>query len=317
LTTGDIDKEVKAALSFKPRLKMLYILTTAPNDATLLAHVRKLNLLQRRKKLFEVVLLGWGEIVRLATRDPQVADKHFGPLGGAAPRSPLLATFMMSKSTLEKAGLELELSIKELAQDLRDWPTGHVAVRQHESDVLIERLRPFDGRKLSTKERYERIKLRDELRVLTDAEREAERAILLLLTDPDVSAYMLKVWEGDAPLAIEAFVNNHLRPLKSYTWSNGSELRMSPPGDPERRCTAYLTKADVSSILTLRQQRQSRYGKPLTDSVDELPPQVRAKVAVPRIIRGLFDFVSEDRLSWEQIRAMQALNLGQWSVSIA
>jgi hypothetical protein len=64
----------------------------------------------------------------------------------------------MSKGKLEKTGKELELSVKELTQDFHDWPTGHIVVRQRESDDLLERLRAFEGRKLSNTERRKRIK---------------------------------------------------------------------------------------------------------------------------------------------------------------
>lgn len=315
LTTKDIDAEIKEALNFQPALKAFYILTTAPVDAAMLDHVRKINEQHEEKKLFEVVLLGWGEIVRRATLDPHVANKHFGPAGGGAPRSPLLATWMMSNGKLEKTGAELELCVKELIQDLQDWPTGHIVIRQRESDALLEQLRSFEGRRLSDRERKERIKLRDKLRVLMDAENEAERAIMLMLTDPDASVWLLKIWEHDAPLAIEAFINNHLRP--KFGPPPASYLRMSPPGDPERRCSASLSSADVSSILAIMKERQARYGNPATDTVDELPPEVRARVAIPRIVGGLLQFISEDRLTWDQLRRMKALDLGRWRISIA
>lgn len=317
LTTTQIDAEIKEALDFKPTLKAFYILTTAPDDATLLDHVRKINEQHEKKKLFEVVLLGWGEIVRRATLDPQVADKHFGPSGGGAPRSPLLATWMMSNGKLEKTGAELELSVKELVADLHDWPTGHIVIRQRESDALLEQLRPFEGKTLSSKDRRERVKLRDDLHVLTAAENEAARAIMFMLADPDVSLWLLKVWEQDAPLAIEAFVNNQLRPRRSPSATSGLYLRMSPPGDPKRRCSEHLSKVDISLISKIQEWRQKRYGKPLTDTVDELPPEVRARVAIPRIIRGIFEFLSEDRLTWNQVREMKALDIGQWTISIA
>lgn len=317
LTIKQIDAEIKDALNFKPSLKAFYILTTAPDDVLLLDHVRRINEQHEKQKLFEVVLLGWGEIVRRATIDPQVANKHFGPSGGGAPRSPLLATWMMSKGKLEKTGTELELSATELIQDLHDWPNGHIVIRQRESDALLEQLRSFEGKKLSIKERKERIKLRDDFGVLTDAEKFAERGILLMLTDPDVSVWLLKIWEQDAPLAIEAFVNNHLRPWNRASAASDLYLRMSPPGDPGRRCSAPLSQEDVSLILGIQKERQARFGNPLTDTVDELPPEVRARVAIPRLVRGILEFISEERLSWDQVRQMKALDFGQWTISIA
>ena len=134
ITKMEIDKEITEALNFKPALKAFYILTTAPDDAKLLNHVREINVRHQREKLFEVGLLGWNDIVRRATLDPSVADKHFGPAGGGALRSPLLATWMMSNGKLEQTGEELALSVEELTHDFHDWPKGHFVIRQRESD---------------------------------------------------------------------------------------------------------------------------------------------------------------------------------------
>lgn len=316
LTSKQIDSEIKEALNFKPALKAFYILTTAPDDTALLNHVRKINEQHKKGGLFEVVLLGWGEIVRRATLDHQVADKHFGPSGGGAPRSPLLATWMISNGKLEKTGNELKLSMEELIQDFHDWPNGHIVIRQRESDVLLEKLRSFEGRKLSDTERQERVKLRNDLRVLTSEENDAERGVMLMLTDPDVSSWLLQVRMDDAPLAIEAFINNHPSPFNDTTASM-QYLRMSPPGDPQRRYSAPLSQEDVRSIYEIERWRTTEYGNSLTDTVDELPPEVRAKVATPRIIRGILRLIKEDRLTWDQIRQMGALDIGNWTISVA
>jgi hypothetical protein len=207
----EIDTEVAKARNFEPALKAFYILTTAPDDQPLLEHVRKINARHESEKLFEVVLLGWNELVRRATLDPSVANKHFGPAGGGAPRSPLLATWFMSSGKLEMSGEELALSVEELVQDFHDWPTGHFIIRQRESDKLLEKRRLYEGKPLSTDERKKRVELRKELRVLTNAEDLAVRAVKLILTDPELSIWFLKTW-NDAPLTIEAFVNNYVRP---------------------------------------------------------------------------------------------------------
>jgi Restriction endonuclease len=43
LTVADVDKEVAQALKFRPKLKSFYILTTAPDDAKVQAHARKIT----------------------------------------------------------------------------------------------------------------------------------------------------------------------------------------------------------------------------------------------------------------------------------
>jgi hypothetical protein len=317
LTKAQVDSEVAAALNFKPALKAFYILTTAPDDAKLLKHVRQINEQHEAAKLFEVILLGWNEIVRRATLDRNVADKHFGPAGGGAPRSPLLATWMLSKGRLEKTDEELALSVEELIQDLHDWPTGHFVIRQRESDDLTEKLRRYEGRNLSNNERKQRITLRKQLHVLSDAEERAVRAVTWMLTDPDLSVWFLKIWPGDATLAIEGFVNKHLHTTVQGAPRDATYLRMSPPNAPDRRCSALISRKEISAISNIMSERSKKYGASLTDTVAELPGEVRARTAVPRIIRGLLEFLSEDRLTWDQIRQMGALNIGSWTVSIA
>jgi len=317
ITKAEIDVEVAEALNFDPPLKAFYILTTAPDDVRVLEHVRGINERHRIAKLFEVVLLGWNEIVRRATLDQRVADKHFGPTGGGTPRSPLLATWMMSGGRLEKAGAAFALDVEELVQDLQDWPAGHFVIRQRESDALIEKLRFYESRKLSDDDRKKRIALRKQLRVLTEAENRAVNGVKLMLTDPDVSVWLLKVWEpsGDAPVAVESYVNNETT-LKLEGGIPPAYLRMSPQNAPDRRCTARLSKQDVFAINALMSERQKRYGASLTDTVAELPEGVRARIAEPRIVRGILEFVSEERLTWDEIRKMGALDIGSWKVSL-
>jgi hypothetical protein len=316
ITTTEIDAEVAEALKFKPALKAFYILTTAPDDVKLLNHVRKINIQHQAAKSFEIILLGWNEILRRATLDRSVADKHFGPAGGGAPRSPLLATWMMSNGRLEKTGAELALSVEELIQDLHDWPTGHLVIRQRETETLMEKLH-YENRDLSNKEREKRIALRKQIRVLTEAEERAIRGVTLMLTDPDISVWLLKVWaHGDVSLTIESYVNNHTA-IKIEPGIPPAYLRMSPPKASDRRCSDRLTKDALAAINKIMTQRQKRYGAPLTDTVSELPDDVRARIATPRIVRGLLEFVSEDRLTWDQVRQMGALDIGSWKVSIA
>lgn len=315
LTKSEIDCEVQEALNFTPRLKSFYILTTAPDDSTLLGHVRDINQRHAAKGLFDVVLLGWNELLRRAALHPLVSDKHFGPSGGGAPRSPLLATWIMSGGKIELVGLELELGVRELALDMHDWPTGHIAVRQRESDKILEDLRKFEGEKLSFEMRRHRIELREELRRLTEEERFAEQGIKLMLTEPDLSSYILKVWEKEAHQVIEGFMNTQVarqcRPTNAT-----SHLRLHWPDPTGEWVSTYL---DADSALAIREREdafKARYGKAICQVVGELPPNVRASVAVPRIVRALLENMVESRLTWEQIRQRNLLHLGGWAYSI-
>jgi hypothetical protein len=311
LTTAQIDIEVAEALNFKPALKAFYILTTAPDDAKLSEHVRKINEKHQAATLFEVVLLGWNEILRRATLDKNVADKHFGPAGGGAPRSPLLATWMMSKGRLEKIGVEFRLSVEELIQDLHDWPTGHFVIRQRESDALIAKLRPYESGNLSTGDRKRRITLRNQLRTLTDIEERAVRGVTLMLTDPDISVWFQQACH--TARAIESYVNNHTK-FKAEWGVPDAYLRMSPPAASDRRCSARLSKRELSAIKKIMSKRIKRFGAPLTDTVMELPNEIRDRIAAPMIIRCILQFLCEDRLTRDQVGQMGAFDIGLWKV---
>ena len=170
LTGSQVNKAVAQALKFEPPLKHFYILTTAPSDAGLLKHVRKINQRHEIDGLFTVGLFGWEEIIRRAKFDPAVMAKHFGPSTGSEARSPLLATWFMAEGRLEMTGGDLALAVAELSQDLNDCPAGHFVIRQRESDALLSRLREFEGHMLSKPERETRISLRAQLRTLTNTE---------------------------------------------------------------------------------------------------------------------------------------------------
>lgn len=264
-----------------------------------------------------MVLLGWGEIVRRATLDHAVANKHFGMADGSA-RSPLLATWFTSQGKLEKTGRELAVSVQELAQDLHDWPTGHMVVRHRETDDLVGKLRHFEGRQLSLAQREARIALRKPLRAMTDAEARMARGVVLMLSDPDLSSWFLKIWEpdGDAPIAIEGFINAQLNRGSGEIPLNAIRLRMSPPRGSTTRPSIILTQAEVAEIQAIKQLRFKRYGNAATDTVMELPPGVRARSATPRIMGAILDLMSEERYTLEQLREAQVLDIGSWKIEL-
>jgi hypothetical protein len=320
ITKADVDAAVKEALKFKPALKAFYILTTAPDDAPLLAYVATLNQRHDADGLFQIVLLGWGEIVRRATLDPAIADKHFGPTGGISPRSPLLATWMMSKGVLETKAQELELSVAELAQDLRDMPAGHFVIRQRESDDVVEKLKDFAPTGLSAAQRRRRIELREELRKLTEREARAIEGVRLMLSDPDISSWLLKVWEPqrDVHLSVAAYIENHTGGGQNST-GIPTYLRLYPPQDHlhARRHAVRLTKQDAASVMRNEQDYFEKYKKPITQIVSELPDAVRARAAIPRIVQGILEFKTVDRLPADQIRALGAFDIGSWTYELA
>lgn len=63
LTIKEIEKEIKKAKSFEPKLKKLYFATTAVKDAEIEKFIRIKNLEHKKNKLFEVHLYSWEDIV--------------------------------------------------------------------------------------------------------------------------------------------------------------------------------------------------------------------------------------------------------------
>lgn len=320
LSKAEIDREVKLAEGFTPPLKAFWLLTTAPNDANLQEHVRKINIVRRASNSFEVVLLGWEEIVRRVTADPQVAAKHFGSSSDPA-RSPLLGVFPVSSGKLTISSGEMLLTAEELIQDFRDWPSGHIVVRQAESDKIASEIAQIGTVKLTQENRKHRFALRNQLHVLTKRETFAAQAIRLFLTHPETLDW---IWIWDIPhrnkitaRAIVAFLDGYFVKSSGQSQSNAVNLRMNPKGDREARASALLRPADIEAILAIQKWRVSQYGKPLTTIVDELPDDVLAEIALPRILDQIVSKLNEERIPIEQLQKCGYFDLGKWSIEMA
>lgn len=316
LTIADVDKEVAEALRFRPKLKSFYILTTAPDDAAVQKHARLITERHAAKGLFDVNILGWGEIVRRATLHVSVADKHFGP-GGGAPRAPLLATWFASKGRLELDGKNLALTCRELAHDLRDFPLGRLVLRQRESDEIVAKLAKYEGYPLTDAEREARLGLRDKLAKRENDEVRVTKGLNLLLGDPTVASWMFQVYRdsGDAARAVTGFVNHELDDdpfIKPGTF----KMRVISPKDSEIYRPRYITRADVTAISELREKRNKRFGPGRhTDTVTELPDEVRGSEAIPAVIAEVLHQIEEGQ-SLEELRKRGMLNIGEWRIDI-
>ncbi len=76
LTESEIDSEINKALGFNPPLKKLYFATTANKNSTIEAYVRKKNIENKIKGLFEVHLFSWEDIVDLIDENKQTYDYY-------------------------------------------------------------------------------------------------------------------------------------------------------------------------------------------------------------------------------------------------
>lgn len=78
VTTRDLDDEIEKAKNFVPALKVFYLVSTALDDQKIQEHARLITERHQKEGLFAVAVIGWGELVRRATRHKLVAAKHFG-----------------------------------------------------------------------------------------------------------------------------------------------------------------------------------------------------------------------------------------------
>lgn len=69
--------EVKKAEKFKPEIKVLYIATTAPRDATIQAFVRQFNVGRQQQGKFPISVEFWDDITADLVKDPAVLRIHY------------------------------------------------------------------------------------------------------------------------------------------------------------------------------------------------------------------------------------------------
>lgn len=231
--TSELDEEVEKAKNFNPPLQAFYLISTAPDDQPLQEHARIITDRHKQQGLFSVSVLGWGELVRRATRHNNVAAKHFGPFS-TGPATPLLATWRAANAKLLMNDDELAISIKELIHDLIDYPAGRIILRQQETEDLLFQITNRQAAETDTlADRIAVVDLRDKLKILRDRERAVAAGLQLLLGHKDMRDYVRIVWEKDAPLLIRSFVEQELDPDGSNV--TGLENTHPSSGNPARR----------------------------------------------------------------------------------
>ncbi len=67
--------------------------------------------------------------------------------------------------------------------------------------------------------------------------------------------------------------------------------------------------------MKLMQKRIKKYKKPLTDTVDELPDKVRARIAIPGVIAEILRQLEEGR-SIDELRRGGFLDIGHWKIEM-
>jgi hypothetical protein len=285
VTIQDLNDEVAKAKQFKPALKVFYLVSTAPDDVTLQAHVRRLNVHHKQQLLFEVVVIGWGELERRAKKHHNVAAKHFGSYS-TGPASPLIAAWQAANYKLELSDRELGVAIREVIHDLSDFPNGRILIRQKEADDLLFLIKERQAApKPSLNQREAVVDLRDKLVRLRNRERTAVAGLKLLFARKPLSDYM-SVWRDHAPLFVRSFVEQELDPDSSNI-KGLEKIRIFPPGAaPEDRIAVFMPPQDISSIMQHGRELRGRFPNLETNNVSELPKPVQFKWAMPALVRA-------------------------------
>lgn len=324
LSISEVDHEIDEAEKFKPPLKEFYILTTAASDEKLQEHVRQLNVERQKLDKFPVEVLFWNEIVRRVARFEQVARKHF-QIDSKKEFSPLLATWYATNGRIEMANEDWHLAVREVGEDFHEWPSGHVVVRQRETDALMGELKKFNEVLPARKDREKRIELRKELRYMQIKERRVQNMVRMLYSNEKLRFYMLDLDETgcDAGEILRAIIESEFG--ESTVGDTDVKIRLSPPAPgllshPRSRMSVadqdipvYIPSSAFMEIMEAEKEFPKKfYGNPIVRVVSELPPPVRRRYAIPRIIRRIVRIMEEDRKTLEDMELAEYLDVNNW-----
>lgn len=313
ITVQELDAEVTAADGFAPALKAFYLVTTASPDPALLQHVRNINQARELSGQFQVAVIGWDELVRRATRHPLVAGKHFGS-HSSQPAAPLLSTWSAQGGTLMMSDEELAVSIREIIQDLRDFPQGRLVFRQAETEALLLEIKDAQGTggDLTVAQRTAVLDLRDRLEAQEFREQSIVAGLRLLLGDRILRDYVHGVWDEHSPLLIRSFIEQGIDPnLSSVTGLE--QIRLLPPGGQHDIVPIYVPAAEIASVNKHRRKLKKRFPNLDTKNVYELPKPLKFGQAIPAILRRILREVDEGT-SVEDLRQAQWLDMLAWQI---
>jgi hypothetical protein len=325
LKIAEVTSEINKADNFTPPLKELYILTTASADAKLQKEIRKLNISRERDGKFSVQVLFWGDLIRKIILFPIVARKHFAVSANTNEFSPLLATWYTSSGKVELPGEEWSIAVRELAEDFYDWPTGHVIIRQRETDKLIDNINSLELNLIQENSRNERLKLRQTLRRMKESERYLQDILHNIFLNKKLRFYVfdLNEDESDAPGILRAIIENALSSID--TSFKPTKIKLSPP-TPELpiglRSSFSISLGDLSvripddeyvNILNTESNHPKKYyGNEICQVVSELPSSVKRKYVIPALINWLHRIMQDEKKTLEELDIAGYLDIYSW-----
>lgn len=314
VSTADLDAEVEKAKYFKPPLKAFYLISTAPDDQPLSEHARLITERHEKQGLFPVVVIGWGELVRRATRHRSVATKHFGAYSDG-PATPLLTTWRASEGHLLLEERELDVAIKELIHELREYPSGRIAFRQKESEQLLFEIKELRAKgNLTLDEREAIVLLRDKLKRLTDRENEVVAGLRLLFGHKDLREYVRHVWHKHAALLVRSFVEQGVD-LTRGTVTGLEKIRIHSPGRiVDTGIAIFLPGQEIRQIWEHQRELKAKHPRLSTDNVSELPKDVQFGRVIPEILRQTVNKV-EEGVPLAELEQAKWLDTSAWKVT--
>ncbi|WP_024527270.1 restriction endonuclease [Serratia fonticola] len=323
---SEITSEIEKAERFTPPLKEFYILTTASADAKLQKSIRELNVSRKQNGDFLVQVLFWGEIVRKIALYPMVAKKHFSVGANSNEFSPLLSTWYTSGGKLELADEEWSIAVRELFEDYYDWPTGHIIVRQRETDELINKINKMAVESIQKNIRIERLELRKKLRRMKERECYLQEVLHNVCGNGKLNFYIFDLNEDgeDAPVILRAIIENSLS--STDVSSRPSKIKIYPPTSElltGRRASfsialSYLpvniSDSEYREILSAESNfPKQHYGNEMCQVVSELPSFIRRKYVIPALISWLHRIIHEDKITLEELDAAGYLDINSWT----
>ncbi|MEQ1962752.1 hypothetical protein ABLB69_06170 [Xenorhabdus khoisanae] len=188
-----------------------------------------MNIPREQNGKFPIQILFWTDIVRKIALFPSVASKHFSLGTNANEFSPLLATWYIRAGKIELADEEWSIAVREMAEDFYDWPTGHVVIRQRETDKLIEKINELDITPMQENARQIRLELRQKLRQMKENERYLQDVLRNVFTNGKLRFYIFDLCQdgGDAPEILRSIIESRLSPVDSSF--KPSKIKISPP----------------------------------------------------------------------------------------
>lgn len=314
VTTKDLEAEVDKAKEFEPALKSFYLVSTAPDDEALQRKARLITEKHQKEGLFSVNVIGWGELVRRATKHQVVAAKHFGSYSSHS-ASPLLATWRASHAKLLLDDDELAVNVFELIHDFREFPEGRIVFRQAESEDLLSKIKEKQAVVTAALDKRKNIlKLRDRLKTEKDREARVTKGLRLLLAYEALADSLAYVWEDHVALLVRSFVEQGIDP--NFGNVTGLEkIRLRLPGAEDDQWTSIFVPPHVLNDIWDHSVRLKNKWNPdlPTNNIGELPADVQFRYAIPAVVRRSVSEIDRG-MTAEQLDKHGWFNMYNWRI---